>query len=109
MTLGRAVLALSAAIGPGFAAPAEPAEAHEEPKPEPKGGVVVDEDGSTWVLEPLDEESVRDAIARQEAVPMPALSTIVDDVYEQPTWLQREQLAQLEASPRVKAPHSLSK
>jgi pyruvate dehydrogenase E1 component alpha subunit/2-oxoisovalerate dehydrogenase E1 component alpha subunit len=51
------------------------------------------------------EADVRDAIARQEATAPPALQTIFDDVYEQPTWLQREQLAQLEAYPRVKAPH----
>ncbi|MEZ4367874.1 MAG: thiamine pyrophosphate-dependent enzyme [Kofleriaceae bacterium] len=52
------------------------------------------------------EAEVRDAIARQEAVGMPALATIFDDVYEEPTWLQREQLAELEAWPRVRAPHA---
>jgi pyruvate dehydrogenase E1 component alpha subunit/2-oxoisovalerate dehydrogenase E1 component alpha subunit len=51
------------------------------------------------------EAEVRDAIARQEAVGPPALETLIDDVYEEPTWLQREQLAQLAASPRVRAPH----
>ena len=34
-----------------------------------------------------------------------ALETIVDDVFEQPTWLLREQLAELEAAPRAKSPH----
>jgi len=51
------------------------------------------------------ETDVRDAIARQEAIAMPALPTLFDDVYELPTWLQREQLAQLEAWPRTSKPH----
>ena len=51
------------------------------------------------------EAEVRDAIARQEAVGPPALDTLIDDVYEQPTWLQREQLAELSASPRTRSPH----
>ena len=51
------------------------------------------------------EAEVRDAIARQEAVPMPALETLIDDVYEQPTQLLREQLAELAAAPRARAPH----
>jgi pyruvate dehydrogenase E1 component alpha subunit/2-oxoisovalerate dehydrogenase E1 component alpha subunit len=51
------------------------------------------------------EAEVREAIARQEAVAPPALETLIEDVYEEPTWLQREQLAQLAASPRARAPH----
>ena len=51
------------------------------------------------------EAEVRDAIARQERVAAPPLASIVDDVYEQPTWNLREQLAELEAAPRAKAPH----
>jgi pyruvate dehydrogenase E1 component alpha subunit len=51
------------------------------------------------------EAEVRDAIARQEAIPPPALETLIDDVYEQPTWLLREQLTELAAAPRVRAPH----
>ena len=51
------------------------------------------------------ETEVRDAIARQEAIAPPALETLLDDVYEQPTWLQREQLAQLAAFPRTRSPH----
>ncbi|HEX7838148.1 MAG TPA: thiamine pyrophosphate-dependent enzyme, partial [Kofleriaceae bacterium] len=51
------------------------------------------------------ETEVRDAIARQEAIPPPALETLIDDVYEQPTWLLREQLAELAAAPRARAPH----
>lgn len=51
------------------------------------------------------EAEVRDAIARQEAVPPPALETMIDDVYEQPTPLLREQLAELVAAPRARAPH----
>ncbi|HEY1555301.1 MAG TPA: thiamine pyrophosphate-dependent enzyme [Kofleriaceae bacterium] len=41
------------------------------------------------------EAEVRDAIARQEKVPPPPLASIVDDVYEQPTWNLRDQLAEL--------------
>jgi pyruvate dehydrogenase E1 component alpha subunit/2-oxoisovalerate dehydrogenase E1 component alpha subunit len=52
------------------------------------------------------EAEVREAIARQEAVAMPALESLIDDVYETPTWNLREQLADLAASPRVKSPHS---
>ena len=52
------------------------------------------------------EADVREAIARQEKVGPPALSTIVEDVYESPTWNLREQLAELEASPRAKNPHT---
>jgi TPP-dependent pyruvate/acetoin dehydrogenase alpha subunit len=51
------------------------------------------------------EAEVREAIARQEAVAPPALETLIDDVYEQPTWLLREQLAELAASPRTRSPH----
>ena len=51
------------------------------------------------------EADVRDAIARQEKVDMPPLASILEDVYEQPTWLQREQLAELERAERVKSPH----
>jgi len=51
------------------------------------------------------EAEVREAIARQEAVAPPALETLIDDVYEEPTWLQHEQLADLAASPRARAPH----
>jgi pyruvate dehydrogenase E1 component alpha subunit len=51
------------------------------------------------------ESDVRDAIARQEKTPLPELATMLDDVYEEPTWLQREQLGELLASPRQKPPH----
>jgi pyruvate dehydrogenase E1 component alpha subunit/2-oxoisovalerate dehydrogenase E1 component alpha subunit len=51
------------------------------------------------------EAEVRDAIARQEAIPPPALETLIDDVYERPTQLLREQLAELAAAPRARAPH----
>jgi len=43
------------------------------------------------------EAEVREVITRQEAVAPPPLSSLIDDVFEQPSWLQREQLAQLEA------------
>ncbi len=51
------------------------------------------------------EATVRDAIARAEAAGAPALATIVDDVFEEPTWLLREQLASIESDPRAKNPH----
>jgi pyruvate dehydrogenase E1 component alpha subunit/2-oxoisovalerate dehydrogenase E1 component alpha subunit len=41
------------------------------------------------------EAEVREVIARQEQVGPPAKSTLVDDVFEQPTWLLREQAAGL--------------
>ncbi len=51
------------------------------------------------------ETDVRDAIARQEKVGAPALSTLIDDVYEEPTWNLREQLDEITALPRPKNPH----
>ncbi|MGE0550210.1 MAG: thiamine pyrophosphate-dependent dehydrogenase E1 component subunit alpha [Kofleriaceae bacterium] len=51
------------------------------------------------------EIEAREAIARQEKVGAPTLETLFDDVYEQPTWLQREQLAEVIAAPRAKSPH----
>jgi pyruvate dehydrogenase E1 component alpha subunit/2-oxoisovalerate dehydrogenase E1 component alpha subunit len=51
------------------------------------------------------EVEVREAIARQEAVGAPALETLIEDVYEEPTWLLREQLAELAAAPRARSPH----
>jgi pyruvate dehydrogenase E1 component alpha subunit/2-oxoisovalerate dehydrogenase E1 component alpha subunit len=51
------------------------------------------------------EQDVRDAIARQEAVGAPALETLIDDVFEEPTWNLREQLAELIAGPRAKSAH----
>jgi pyruvate dehydrogenase E1 component alpha subunit len=51
------------------------------------------------------EAEVREAIARQEAVPPPPLETLVEDVFEEPTWLLREQLADLQRQPRATSPH----
>jgi pyruvate dehydrogenase E1 component alpha subunit/2-oxoisovalerate dehydrogenase E1 component alpha subunit len=51
------------------------------------------------------ETDVRDAIARQERVAAPALETLVEDVFEEPTWNLREQLATVVAAPRAKNPH----
>ena len=34
-----------------------------------------------------------------------ALESLIDDVFEQPTWMLREQLAELAAAPRAKSPH----
>ncbi len=62
-------------------------------------------EGEREALAEAIEAEVRDVIARQEAVGPPALETLIDDVFEEPTWLLREQLADLAASPRVKNPH----
>jgi pyruvate dehydrogenase E1 component alpha subunit/2-oxoisovalerate dehydrogenase E1 component alpha subunit len=51
------------------------------------------------------ETDVRDAIARQEQIGAPELSTLIDDVYEEPTWNLREQLDAIAALPRPKNPH----
>ncbi|HEX5057989.1 MAG TPA: thiamine pyrophosphate-dependent enzyme, partial [Kofleriaceae bacterium] len=51
------------------------------------------------------ETDVRDAIERQEAIGTPELSTLVEDVFEEPTWNLREQMAELEAAERQKSPH----
>lgn len=51
------------------------------------------------------ETEVRDAIARQETIATPALPTLIEDVYEQPHWRLREQLAEVESAPRAKNPH----
>jgi len=49
------------------------------------------------------EADVREVIARQEKVEGPPLESIVDDVFEEPTWNLREQLDQLARTLRVKA------
>ncbi len=51
------------------------------------------------------EAEARAAIQRQEAIAPPALATLIDDVYEEPTWALREQLAEIEALPRIANPH----
>jgi pyruvate dehydrogenase E1 component alpha subunit len=51
------------------------------------------------------EAEVREVIARQEVVGPPALETLIEDVYEQPTPRLREQLAELAAAPRGRSPH----
>lgn len=51
------------------------------------------------------EADVREAIARQEPLGAPALETLIEDVYEEPTWPLREQLAQIAGEPRAKNPH----
>ncbi|MBA3503373.1 MAG: thiamine pyrophosphate-dependent dehydrogenase E1 component subunit alpha, partial [Deltaproteobacteria bacterium] len=62
-------------------------------------------DGEHEALAQRLEADVRDAIARQEAVGAPALRTLIDDVFEEPTWLLREQMDEVERSPRAKNPH----
>jgi pyruvate dehydrogenase E1 component alpha subunit/2-oxoisovalerate dehydrogenase E1 component alpha subunit len=41
------------------------------------------------------EREVREAIAAQESIPPPPLETLIEDVFEEPTWLLREQLDEL--------------
>jgi pyruvate dehydrogenase E1 component alpha subunit/2-oxoisovalerate dehydrogenase E1 component alpha subunit len=45
------------------------------------------------------EAEVRGVVAEQEAVGMPPIESIIEDVYEEPTWLLREQLAGLGEHP----------
>lgn len=53
--------------------------------------------GEADALAAATEQEVRDAIARQEAAPAaPAVTTLIQDVYETPTWPLLEQLAALE-------------
>jgi len=61
--------------------------------------------GERDAIAPQIEAEVREAIARQEAIAPPALETLIDDVYEEPTWRLREQLAEIVAAPRARAPH----
>jgi pyruvate dehydrogenase E1 component alpha subunit len=63
------------------------------------------ETGEREALAAQIEADVREAIARQEQAGAPALETIIEDVYEEPTWNLREQMTQLAASPRAKSPH----
>lgn len=51
------------------------------------------------------EAEVREAIARQEKAGPPPVTSLFDDVYEQPTWLQKEQREQLLAMARTTSPH----
>jgi pyruvate dehydrogenase E1 component alpha subunit/2-oxoisovalerate dehydrogenase E1 component alpha subunit len=52
---------------------------------------VLDEAGDARIRDQIDRE-VRDAIAAEEAVPLPALATLVEDVYSEVPWHLREQL-----------------
>ncbi|MEO8548692.1 MAG: thiamine pyrophosphate-dependent enzyme [Kofleriaceae bacterium] len=63
-------------------------------------------DGERAALAEQIELDVREAIARAEAAGPPALGTIVEDVFEEPTWRLREQMEELEAAPRSKSPHA---
>jgi pyruvate dehydrogenase E1 component alpha subunit len=51
------------------------------------------------------EVEVRASIARQEEVGPPPVESLFDDVFEEPTWLLREQREQLLAMARTKSPH----
>jgi pyruvate dehydrogenase E1 component alpha subunit len=46
------------------------------------------------------DQEIREEVARQEAAPPPPLATLIEDVFAEPTWNLREQLAELE---RVRA------
>ena len=61
--------------------------------------------GNREKWESMPREAWPEAIARQEVIPPPALETLIDDVYEEPTWLLREQLSWLVAQPRSRSPH----
>jgi pyruvate dehydrogenase E1 component alpha subunit/2-oxoisovalerate dehydrogenase E1 component alpha subunit len=61
------------------------------------------EDGESEAMASRIEAEVRDVIARQEMIGSPAVETLIEDVYEEPTWLLREQLAaHLAASPKTR-------
>jgi TPP-dependent pyruvate/acetoin dehydrogenase alpha subunit len=62
-------------------------------------------EGEAEALAKTMEADVRDAIARQEAVGKPVLGTLIDDVFEEPTWNLREQLADVERGARPANPH----
>lgn len=51
------------------------------------------------------EADVRDAITRQEAIAMPELDSLVEDVYETPPWHLREQMSELAVAERQQSPH----
>jgi pyruvate dehydrogenase E1 component alpha subunit/2-oxoisovalerate dehydrogenase E1 component alpha subunit len=51
------------------------------------------------------ENDVRDAIARQEAIAQPPLESLIEDVFAEPTWNLREQMAELASGERQKSPH----
>lgn len=63
------------------------------------------EPGEREALAQALEVEVREAIARQEAIGAPALESLIDDVFEEPTWLLREQLAALSEATRATNPH----
>ena len=62
-------------------------------------------DGETAKLAQEMEAAVRESIARQEAIGAPAVESLFDDVFEQPTWNLREQAAWLASQPRTHSPH----
>ncbi len=60
--------------------------------------------GKGWLTEDEDrrmgeeiEREVRDAIAEEEKAPLPGIDTLIEDVYVEPHWRLREDLAQFEA------------
>jgi pyruvate dehydrogenase E1 component alpha subunit len=59
------------------------------------------EDGEAESLAASIEATVREVIERQEMIGSPPVESLIEDVFEEPTWLLREQLAaHLDASPK---------
>jgi pyruvate dehydrogenase E1 component alpha subunit len=54
--------------------------------------------GETQALAESIEAEIRRVVAEQEAAPMPPLESLIEDVYEEPNWLLREQLDDLVAA-----------
>jgi pyruvate dehydrogenase E1 component alpha subunit len=63
------------------------------------------EPGEVQAMATTMEAEVREVIARQEKVGPPPVESLFDDVFEEPTWLLREQRAQLMAMARTTSPH----
>jgi pyruvate dehydrogenase E1 component alpha subunit/2-oxoisovalerate dehydrogenase E1 component alpha subunit len=63
------------------------------------------EPGEVQAMAATMEAEVREVIARQEKVGPPPVESLFDDVFEQPTWLLREQREQLLAMARTRSPH----
>jgi pyruvate dehydrogenase E1 component alpha subunit len=63
------------------------------------------EPGEMQAMAATMEAEVREVIARQEKAGSPPVESLFDDVFEEPTWLLREQRAQLMAMARTSSPH----
>lgn len=63
------------------------------------------EEGEVAAMAAQMEAEVRESIARQEKAGPPPVESLFDDVYEEPTWLLREQREALLAMARTSSPH----